>query len=126
MGPHTMLDEGIEPCLDLIKETADINAVLVYSQAFQAGAGGIVVSREYEEMRVPNLRAAFQGAGVPIQILEGTDAVETLLEFAKSRAITQLFIGHTQQSSLWSRIMGDPVDKLIRRSQKMDVRIFPQ
>ncbi len=34
MGPHTMLDEGIEPCLDLIKETADINAVLTYSHAF--------------------------------------------------------------------------------------------
>ena len=26
-------------------------------KAFEAGAGGIVVSREYEEMRVPNLRA---------------------------------------------------------------------
>jgi two-component system, OmpR family, sensor histidine kinase KdpD len=70
--------------------------------------------------------AAFQGAGIPIQILEGADAVETLFEFAKSRGITQLFIGHTQQSSLWSRILGDPVDKLIRRSQGMDVRIFPQ
>jgi hypothetical protein len=36
MGPHTMLDEGIEPCLDLIKETADINAVFTYSHAFHA------------------------------------------------------------------------------------------
>ena len=26
-------------------------------KAFEAGAGGIVVSREYEEMRVPNLKA---------------------------------------------------------------------
>ena len=26
-------------------------------KAFEAGAGGVVVSREYEEMRVPNLRA---------------------------------------------------------------------
>jgi len=34
MGPHTMLDEGIEPCLDLIKETAEINAVFTYSHAF--------------------------------------------------------------------------------------------
>lgn len=36
MGPHTMLDEGIEPCLDLIQETAGINAVLTYSHAFHA------------------------------------------------------------------------------------------
>jgi len=70
--------------------------------------------------------AVFQGAGIPIQILDGADAVETLLEFAQARGITQLFIGHTQQSSLWSRVLGDPVDKLIRRSQGMDVRIFPQ
>jgi len=34
MGPHTMLDEGIEPCLDLIQETAGINAVLTYSHSF--------------------------------------------------------------------------------------------
>jgi two-component system sensor histidine kinase KdpD len=70
--------------------------------------------------------AALQEAGIPIQILEGTDPVETLLEFAGSKGISQLFIGHTQQSSLWSRMMGDPVDKIIRRSQGMDVRIFPQ
>ena len=34
MGPHTMLDEGIEPCLDLIQEAAGINAVLTYSHSF--------------------------------------------------------------------------------------------
>jgi hypothetical protein len=34
MGPHTMLDEGIERCLDLIKETAAVNAVFTYSHAF--------------------------------------------------------------------------------------------
>jgi hypothetical protein len=26
-------------------------------KAFQAGAGGLIISREYDEMRVPNLRA---------------------------------------------------------------------
>lgn len=34
MGPHTMLDEGIERCLDLIKDTAAINTVFVYSHAY--------------------------------------------------------------------------------------------
>ena len=34
MGPHTMLDEGIEPCLDLIQEAAGVNAVLTYSHSF--------------------------------------------------------------------------------------------
>src|SRR5262249_47886691 len=30
MGPHTMLDEGIEHCLDLIQKTAAINTIFVY------------------------------------------------------------------------------------------------
>ena len=34
MGPHTMLDEGIDHTLDLIQETAAVNAVLIYSHAF--------------------------------------------------------------------------------------------
>lgn len=34
MGPHTILDEGIERCLDLIQDTAAVNAVMVYSHAF--------------------------------------------------------------------------------------------
>jgi hypothetical protein len=34
MGPHTMLDEGIERCLDLIQETADINALMIYSHTY--------------------------------------------------------------------------------------------
>jgi hypothetical protein len=34
MGPHTMLDEGIEHCLDLIGRTAAVNAVMTYSHAF--------------------------------------------------------------------------------------------
>jgi hypothetical protein len=36
MGPHTMLDEGIDRTLDLIQETAAVNAVLIYSHAFHA------------------------------------------------------------------------------------------
>ena len=34
MGPHTMFDEGIEPCLDLIRDTAAVNALFIYSHAF--------------------------------------------------------------------------------------------
>src|SRR5262245_16843956 len=34
MGPHTILDEGIEHTLDLIQETAAINAVMPYSHGY--------------------------------------------------------------------------------------------
>ena len=34
MGPHTMLDEGIDACLDLIQDTAAIDAIFVYSHGY--------------------------------------------------------------------------------------------
>ena len=63
-------------------------------------------------------------AGAPIEILEGEDPVDAIVDFARLRGVTQLFIGHTQTLRRWP--WGDPVDKLIRRSRGMDVRIFPQ
>ncbi len=37
MGPHTMLDEGIEHTLDLLADNAGTNAVLPYSHAYNNG-----------------------------------------------------------------------------------------
>ena len=67
-----------------------------------------------------------RSAGARIEILDGEDPIDTILDFAKSRRVTQLFIGHSQRSGLWPRIWGNPVDKLIRKSRGMDVRVFPQ
>jgi two-component system, OmpR family, sensor histidine kinase KdpD len=65
-----------------------------------------------------------KSAGVRIEILESRDPVNCLVDFAKSRGITQLFIGHTQSLRKWP--WSDPVEKIIRRSKGMDIRIFPQ
>jgi two-component system sensor histidine kinase KdpD len=65
-----------------------------------------------------------RSAGIPIEILMGEDPVDSLLDFARSRGVTQLFIGHTQTLRTWP--WSDPVEKLIRKSRGMDVRIFPQ
>jgi two-component system sensor histidine kinase KdpD len=70
--------------------------------------------------------ALARAAGAKIEILDGEDPVDAILEFARSRGVTQLFIGHSQRSWLRSRIEGNPVDKLIRKSRGMDVRVFPQ
>jgi two-component system sensor histidine kinase KdpD len=64
-----------------------------------------------------------KSAGAEIAILDGEDPVDTIVDFARSRSITQLFIGHTQSLRKWP--WSDPVDKLIRKSRGMDVRIFP-
>ncbi len=65
-------------------------------------------------------------AGARVEILDGGDPIDTLLDYARNKGVTQLFIGHTQRSGLWSRLWGSPVDRLIRLSRGMDVRVFPQ
>jgi two-component system sensor histidine kinase KdpD len=64
-------------------------------------------------------------AGAHIEILEGEDPAYALLEFARSRGVTQLFVGHSQRGGL-ARLRGGPLDKLIWEGHGMDVRIFPQ
>jgi len=70
--------------------------------------------------------AAAQAAGAKVEVLDGEDPVDVLLDFARSRGITQLFIGHSQRTGIWPRLRGNPVDRLIRLSRGMDVRVFPQ
>jgi len=69
--------------------------------------------------------AAATAAGVRISMLEGSDPAQTLLDYARSHGITQLFVGHTQRAGL-ARLRGSPLDKLISEGHGMDVRIFPQ
>jgi two-component system, OmpR family, sensor histidine kinase KdpD len=67
-----------------------------------------------------------RAAGARIVILEGEDPVQAILDFATKGGITQIFIGHSQRSGIGSSMWGNPVDKLLRRAQGMDVRVFPQ
>lgn len=69
--------------------------------------------------------AQARGAGAQIEVLEGDDPAETLLQYAKSHGVTQLFVGHTQRGGL-ARFHGSPLDKLIWGGHGMDVRVFPQ
>jgi two-component system sensor histidine kinase KdpD len=62
--------------------------------------------------------------GSHTEIFDSEDPVDSLLDYAQTHGITQLFIGHSQRQRGWMR--HDPVDTLIRRSQGMDIRIFPQ
>ncbi len=67
-----------------------------------------------------------RAAGAHIEILEGHNPGGAILAFAKSRGVTQLFVGHSQRSGLKNRILGSPIDKLIHACRGMDVRVFPQ
>jgi two-component system sensor histidine kinase KdpD len=67
-----------------------------------------------------------RAAGANVETLDGEDFVETVLRFAHERGVTQIFVGHSPNGSLWSSLFGSPVDRLIRKADGIDVRVFPQ
>jgi two-component system sensor histidine kinase KdpD len=64
--------------------------------------------------------------GARVEVLDGEDPVDTIIDFARSHSITQLFVGHSHGARPWSKVWASKLDKLIQKSQGMDVRIFPE
>jgi two-component system sensor histidine kinase KdpD len=81
------------------------------------------LSRAAEEALDENLAYA-RKLGAEVHMLEGRDAMGEIIRFAREQRVTQIFIGHTQQSA-WKVWAQNPVDRLIQASEGMDVRIFP-
>jgi two-component system, OmpR family, sensor histidine kinase KdpD len=84
--------------------------------------------RAEEEAVEENLEFA-RKLGAEVHVTGGAgdgpkDPIDEIVRFAREQRITQVFIGHTQQSA-WKFWSQNPVDKLIREAEGMDVRIFP-
>jgi two-component system, OmpR family, sensor histidine kinase KdpD len=83
-----------------------------------------------DEDRLANERNVVlaRAQGAHLDVLEGQDPVETIMAYARSHGITQLFVGHTLvRRSRWRTIARRaPLDRLIRAAEGMDVRVFPQ
>jgi two-component system, OmpR family, sensor histidine kinase KdpD len=60
-----------------------------------------------------------------LDTLEGKDAVATILDYARSRGITQIYVGHNLRHSWRDRLLGSPLDRIIQEAEGMDVRVFP-
>jgi two-component system sensor histidine kinase KdpD len=60
-----------------------------------------------------------------IELLEGDEAVEAILAFARERGITQIFVGHSLEKGWLRRLRGSHVDRIIQGADGMDVRVFP-
>jgi two-component system sensor histidine kinase KdpD len=82
------------------------------------------LQRAEEEALQENLAYA-RKLGAEVHVLEGSDAIARILQFAHDERITQLFIGHTQRKS-WAFWAENPVDRLIKAAEGIDVRLFPQ
>jgi len=61
-----------------------------------------------------------------VETLEGRDPIRTILDYARSHGITQIFVGHHLRRNWRSRLGGTPLDRLIRDAEGIDVRVFPQ
>jgi two-component system sensor histidine kinase KdpD len=60
-----------------------------------------------------------------VEMLNGEDAIETILDFARQHGITQIFVGHSNQTGWTSRLRANPVERLIMEADGIDVRVFP-
>jgi two-component system sensor histidine kinase KdpD len=63
--------------------------------------------------------------GAQVEVLEGEDPVETIVRYARSHGITQIFVGHSARKDLGTRMFGSPVSRLVRAARGIDVRVFP-
>jgi two-component system sensor histidine kinase KdpD len=61
-----------------------------------------------------------------VETLEGKDPVKTILDFARTHGITQIYVGHNLRRGWRNRLGGTPLDRLIRDAEGLDVRVFPQ
>ena len=65
-------------------------------------------------------------AGARVEILGGSDRVRAILEFARKHGITQLFVGHSGDRGWLARLRSNLLERLIRQSEGIDVRVFPR
>jgi K+-sensing histidine kinase KdpD len=62
-----------------------------------------------------------------VETLQGQDAIGTILEYARTHGITQIYVGHHIRPRGWRDWLGGtPLDRLISEAEGMDVRVFPQ
>lgn len=66
-----------------------------------------------------------RAAGARVDVLESDDPVESIVQYARSHGVTQIFVGHSMKNDWGARLWGTPVTRLIRAAEGMDVRVFP-
>jgi two-component system, OmpR family, sensor histidine kinase KdpD len=83
-------------------------------------------SSKKDEVMIQSSLEAARAAGAEIRLLEGDDPIAAILKFAREMRITQIFVGHSMHNTWRDRLMGDPVMRLVRAAEGIDVRVFPR
>ena len=80
---------------------------------------------EKESSRIKEYLEFAHQAGATTEVLESDDPIQAIIEFAQRKRVTQIFIGHGSHGNWRDRLFGDPVLRLIRATEGIDVRVFP-
>lgn len=118
---------GVTPRTDArpILESGRRNAERFHGELIVAYVQQTNLQHEDQAALGRNLELAKE-LGASVHVLGGRDPVKALIDFARERGVTQIFIGHSQRRGWWQRLRGNPVDRLIDLAEGMDVRVFPQ
>lgn len=81
---------------------------------------------EQERSRIEEFLDSARQAGATAEVLESDDPIEAISDFAHQKRITQIFVGHSSRRNWSDRLFGDPLLRLIRATEGMDIRVFPQ
>jgi len=80
---------------------------------------------EVEQKSLEEGLAKAREGGAQVEVVEGDDPIETIVRYARSHGVTQIFVGHSAKNDLGTRMFGSPVSRLVRAAKGMDVRVFP-
>lgn len=81
---------------------------------------------EEQKRQVQDHIAFAREKGAEVVVFEpGENGIEKLLQFARHRGITQIYVGRKSREGWKERAFGSDLDSLIRAAEGMDVRIFP-
>jgi two-component system sensor histidine kinase KdpD len=125
-GAHERILVCVSPYADATKMIASgrRNADRFHGDLTVAYVRQAEISADDQSALERNLAIA-RDAQAHIEILDGEDPVETILQYARQHGITQVFVGHSTQERWWERYTGTPLDRLIRGANDIDVRVFP-
>ncbi len=80
-------------------------------------------TRRDRERLAAHLRLA-QGLGAQVAVVQGDDPAAAVLAFAGDRGVTRIVVGRPDRVRLRERLEGTFVDRLIRRSGRIEVRVL--
>jgi len=78
-----------------------------------------------EQRDMENKLTQARATGMRVDVLEASDPVDAIVQYARSHGVTQIFVGHSMKNDWGTRLWGTPVSRLIRAAEGMDVRVFP-